>query len=301
MKEFLRKIYRFTRVKFDRLKYKLKGKVYPGDIAICTIHGNSAQYSGEFAARYAWPKLQIQQLRNYTESGYTVFAYGNKLMPEHEKFLKNCREVNFISCRNVLNGIFDHVWPIRNWLTRIAVCSHKLIIHLDSDAFPVKGGWIDRYAKLLSRKSPVVAVKRLENGDTHSDRCFLMFSRKGFKKHAFDFSKVGVPDSGGGISENLEKDGYRWKPLLRSNKHNYHPVISAIYDDSVYHHGAGSRNPRLRFNQEIWEKETEWNNEKKLHRVLMKRLFENTDDFISELRGEKDPYIFPIETEGPDS
>ena len=35
-------------------------------------------------------------------------------------------------------------------------------------------------------------------------------------------------------------------PLLRSNAVNLHPVAAAVYHDCFYHHGAGSREFRLR-------------------------------------------------------
>ena len=283
-------IKRITQQSIDRLNRLLMpvfGDINPTDVAICTIHGNSPAYSGEFAAEYAWPELQIQQLRKHTAGGFHVYAYGNRIIPEHETFLKKCDEVTFISSESTPNGEFDHVWPLRNWLTRQAIKTHKIIVHLDSDAYPVNDNWINRYNQKLSLCSPVVAVKRLENGDSHSDRCFLMFNRNGFKKHSFDFSTVNVKDAGGGISLELESQQYAWQALLRSNHYNYHPVIAGIYDDHIYHHAAGSREPRLRANQNKQNIESLWQFEKNIHRLLMKRLFEHTDHFLDELRGQK--------------
>ena len=174
--------------------------------------------------------------------------------------------------------------------------SHKVIIHLDSDAFPVKADWLDKYTQMISLRSPVVAVKRLENGDTHSDRCFLMFTNSGFRRHAFDFSSMDAVDAGGGISRDLERNNYHWHALLRTNKFDYHPVISAIYDDRIYHHGAGSREPRLRANKDYWDRRSLWEKEKQIHRVLMMRLFRHTDEFISELRGITTPHDFKTES-----
>ena len=34
-----------------------------------------------------------------------------------------------------------------------------------------------------------------------------------------------------------------WYPLNRSNKVNLHSLYFGIYDDVIYHHWAGSRNP----------------------------------------------------------
>ena len=100
------------------------------------------------------PELQIQQLRKHTAGGFHVYAYGNRIIPEHETFLKKCDEVTFISSESTPNGEFDHVWPLRNWLTRQAIKTHKIIVHLDSDAFPVNDNWLNRYNQKLSLCSP---------------------------------------------------------------------------------------------------------------------------------------------------
>ena len=41
-------------------------------------------------------------------------------MPEHAAYLRERPEVRFIDARDVPNGVWPHVWPIRNWLLRIA-------------------------------------------------------------------------------------------------------------------------------------------------------------------------------------
>ena len=94
--------------------------VDPGAVAICTVHGNGPHYDGALAKRYPWPVLQMQQLRRFTQEGFKVFAYGNRLTPDHEDYLRSCDEVMFFTSRDVRHGEFDHVWPLRNWLTRKA-------------------------------------------------------------------------------------------------------------------------------------------------------------------------------------
>ena len=262
----------------------------PRQVAICTIHGNSPGYSGAFAERYAWPKLQIEQLRRHTRAGYRVFAYGNELMPEHEQYLRACPEVQFISSANTLRGTYEHVWPLRNWLARIAVKTHRWVIHLDSDAFPVRDDWLETTIARIHYPSPVVAVKRTENDDHHSDRCFLAYSRAGYHRHNFDFSPVGCADSGCGISAELEKADLSWHAMLRSNTHDYHPLIAGIYDDLIYHHAAGSRAPHFRINEDHWDDAAYFRAERAIHRVLMCRTFEQTDRLMAELRGERPPF-----------
>src|SRR5262249_54299933 len=83
------------------------------------------------------------------------------------------------------------------------------------------------------------------------------FSKEGFRVHAFDFSKVGVIDTGAGISAYLEEQGLAWYPLIRTNRLDYPRLIAGIYDDRIYHHGAGSRRPEFRVTREIMLRGTE--------------------------------------------
>ena len=268
----------------------LPARIDPREVMICTIHGNSPSYTGAFAEQYAWPRLQMEQLRRHTPEGFKVLAYGNALMPEHEAFLRDCPEVRFISSADTEWGTYTHVWPLRNWLARIAMRERRWIVHLDSDAFPVHDAWLGSVIGRIEYRSPVVAVQRLENGDTHSDRCFLVYSRAGYRRHAFDFSKVGRVDSGAGISAELEEAGFAWHAMNRSNVHDYHPLIAGIYDDLIYHHAAGSRDPKFRMNRRLRDQEVHWRREQAIHRLLMRRVFEDTDGLLAELRGARRPF-----------
>jgi hypothetical protein len=259
-------------------------RVNPRDVAICTVHGNTPYYDEVLGREYPWPALQIARLRRHTPPGYTVLAYGNRLMKEHEDYLKACPEVVYFSSDEVPNGTHFHVWPIRNWLTRVAIKRYRWIVHLDSDAFPIADDWLEHYCSLLSRACPVVAVERV--GHPSADRCFLMFSRAGFRAHAFDFTKMGVVDAGAAISQDLEEKGLSWHPLRRTNRVNYHKDTAGIFDDRIYHHAAGSRSPNLG----RWhEGKTTARVDDLTHLVLMDWLFKRHDSFIRELRGEEPP------------
>ncbi len=285
-------------------------KFDPREVAICTVHGTGFRrfYSKKFVGKYGWTFLQIQQLRKCTPHGYRVFAFGNELLPEHETFLRGCEEVVFFSSKD--HGSFYPPWPIRNWLSRQAVKEFKYIVHLCSDAFPIQSDWIERYCSQITRQCPVVGIKRLEYGRDFSDTAFLAFSAEGFRRHYFDFSPVGVADAGAGISRYIEEEGLEWKPLLRSNAYNYHPLVSGIYDDRIYHHSAGSRRPSSHYDYGQSMKEKTFRTKlqeglyrrklkKKsmlLHYFLMKQVFNNTDSFINQLRGIEKPLELEQET-----
>jgi hypothetical protein len=50
-----------------------------------------------------------------------------------------------------------------------------------------------------------------------------------------------VTDPGGNLLGILEGNGLDWHAMPRTNKKDLHPLWFGIYDDVVYHHGAGFR------------------------------------------------------------
>ena len=269
----------------------MTGTIDPAEAVICTIHGNTPSYGGGFARRHPWPVLQMQYLRRSTPPGFKVFAYGHRLIRAHERYLRACPEVEFFSSREIPYGEWEgFVWPIRNWLTRKAAERFRYIIWLDSDAFPVRRDWLERYSSWLNARCPVVAVKRLENGDEFSNQTLLMFTSEGYREHGFDFSPVGVKDVGAAISGYLQEQGLEWRALLRTNRHDFHPLIAGLYDDRIYHHGAGTREPRFRLSKHVRDDARFMRREALVHRELMLRLFDDPDSFIRQLRGEETPF-----------
>lgn len=261
----------------------------PHEVVICTVHGNSERYDRAAALQWPWPELQMARLRRHTAAGFRVLAYGNRLIEEHEAYLRSCPEVTFSSSRDLSFGEWEHVWPVRNWLVRQAVDQARLVVNLDSDAFPVADDWVERVWAALTPSNPVVAVQRPENGDHHSDRCFVAFTRSGWRRHAFDFSPLGRIDAGGDISTSLEARGLTWTALRRTNAHSYHPIVASIHGDLVYHHAAGSRPPRFRGNAAWWTDDAEMRREDARHHLLRQRLFADPDRFLGELRGSDAP------------
>lgn len=263
--------------------------VDPKEVAILTIHGHGPGYRDRLAARFAWEDLQIRMLRETTPPGYTVLAYGNDLPEAHAAKLRAAPEVEYFSSDGRHWGRWDHVWPIRNWLIRQAVSEFRYLVTLDSDAFPTREGWLDEAVSHLTESCPVVAVQRLENGDTHSDRCFVLFESEAWRQHLFDFSPLDVVDAGAGISRQLERSGLGWWPMVRSNAWNPHHLMAGIYDDIIYHHAAGSRRPRFRSNVPSQLEPEAWMVESALHLALMQQLFDDPQRFLARLRGESPP------------
>src|SRR5262249_8957286 len=123
--------------------------------------------------------------------------------------------------------------------------AHYLI--LDSDAFPVRRGWLDWLLRKMG-ECRFAAPVRCENLDTFPHPCALFIKVEAIGDE-FDFSpgfayrnllREPVLDTATGLNRD------HWFPLVRTNRLNVHPVLAALYYDLFYHHGAGSRQGLLR-------------------------------------------------------
>ena len=59
-----------------------------------------------------------------------------------------------------------------------------------------------------------------------------------------------MTDAGGNLLGIIRERGLDWYPLLRTNRRNLRPLWFAVYDDLVYHHGAGFRGGLCRRDRE---------------------------------------------------
>jgi hypothetical protein len=121
-----------------------------------------------------------------------------------------------------------------------------LLLFIDSDAFPIAPVNQD-----LLRGFPLAAVRRDENmGEQQPHPCFCLTTMGFWSEIDGDWGRgyefaasngVMVTDGGANLLGKLRARNIEWRPLLRSNKRDLHPLFFAIYGNVVYHHGAGSR------------------------------------------------------------
>ena len=97
-----------------------------------------------------------------------------------------------------------------------------------------------------------MAIRLDENlGDPVPNPSFFACKMSTWVKHEFNWNPgpmwqtpLGkVTDTGATILKISTEKGLSWKPLLRSNKTNQHPLWFGVYENAIYHHGAGFREP----------------------------------------------------------
>lgn len=101
--------------------------------------------------------------------------------------------------------------------------------------------------------------------------------------------EAALSDAGAAISQHLEELGLTWHHLPRTNRVSFHKIAAGIYDDRIYHHGAGSRSPFF----EGWgANNTASRHDRLTQWILLDWLFERPDSFLSQLLGKEPPFDF---------
>jgi hypothetical protein len=199
---------------------------------VVTVHWQSPQ----------WVNIQLRYLERNVDVPWRVFASLNGI----EKGLWD--RFHFAAD---LEG--DHPEKLNELADIVAGQSapDDVLVFLDGDAFPVRpiGAWFE---SLLS-SHPLAALRRDENlGDPQPHPAFCV-TTVGFWKEIEGDWRAGytwenafgtTTDVGGRLLQTLEERNLSWRPILRTNTNNIHPIWFGVYEHRIYHHGAGFR-PRV--------------------------------------------------------
>src|SRR5262245_28928283 len=194
-----------------------------------------------------WVDIQLEFLHRHICEPFRIYAFLNSLSADHRsKFYYSSTE-----------NIESHAIKLTLLADMVALHSmdrSDLLVFLDGDAFPV--GDVVPYARSKLKEYPLLAIQRRENGgDIQPDPSFCLTTVGFWKEIAGDWKKGFewqdqsgelVTDVGGNLLRILYDNGIPWYPMLRSNRVDLHPVWFGIYDDLIYHHGAGFRRPLAR-------------------------------------------------------
>ncbi len=195
-----------------------------------------------------WVDIQLKYLNHCISIPFKVYAFTSGLSENHRsKYFYSSSEMIVLHPVK-LNILADLVMMNSN-------DPNDLLMFIDGDAFPI--GDIITYANDKLKNYPLIAIQRKENvGDIQPHPSFCLTTVQLWKSIRGDWKKghrwinakgKSVTDVGGNLLRALEENQIKWYPMLRSNRRNLHPLWFGVYDDIVYHHGAGFRLPVSRF------------------------------------------------------
>jgi hypothetical protein len=204
-------------------------------VYVATVHWHSDD----------WVEQQVKRLRTFISLELRLYAYmdgvSDSLVGHFDKVFYN-------------DG-FNHHEKLDYLGQRIVEDANPedIILTIDGDAFPVAD--LQPIFDELQH-FPLIAVRRDENfGDKQPHPCFCV-TTVGFWQEISGSWKPGVQwrrddgnlgsDVGGNLYGSLRDSGKAWKPMLRSNLVELHPLFFGVYANCVYHHGAGFRDKLCR-------------------------------------------------------
>jgi hypothetical protein len=189
-----------------------------------------------------WIPVQLRQLRRFAPSETRIWACLNGIEDPPPGVFHRIVDLEGTHPQK-LNALADMI------AAEASADDH--VLFLDGDAFPVAP-----LEPLLADPATLFAVRRDENfGDPQPHPCFSITNVGYWREIGGDWlpgytwqNTVGatVTDPGANLLRILEQRGDAWRPLVRLNTVELHPVWFALYGDDeygpvAYHHGAGFR------------------------------------------------------------
>ena len=204
-------------------------------IHIATVHWQTG----------TWIPIQQLYLQKNIPEGFITYAV---LSPGLERVHF---DYHSISCGK------DHANHLNHLLKVVLKSDAKdddILVFLDGDAFPVAP--LYPYLEKALIEHPLVALERRENAGEfipHPGFCAAhvgWWKETGVQWGQGSYTREFGKDPGGRLFEELNKKDIQWRKMLRSNTTNLHPLFFGVYENIIYHHGAGFREPISRIDME---------------------------------------------------
>jgi hypothetical protein len=133
---------------------------------------------------------------------------------------------------------------------------YRHFMFLDCDAFPIRKHWLDILDAKMGSKE-LAAIIRPENMEFRLHASIMVVKPQSLPNINFVATKVGHRLDGS-IEKDLNVPYYEGRRdltlgMVRSNKHNIHPVGCGIYFDMFYHHTNGGDCQHIEGSRFYWD------------------------------------------------
>jgi hypothetical protein len=206
-----------------------------------------------------WIDVQLRYLERHLPQPYLVYT-DLEGIDKDEHGPKFHHVADLAATKSFENGIFSHTEKLNALAATIAQEADRddVLLFLDGDAFPIAP--VGPFLEEKLARYPLAAVRRDENLDDVQPHPAFAATTVGFWHEIRGDWNPGytwpnaagkeVTDAGGNLLGIIRERGVDWYPLLRTNRRNLRPLWFAVYDDLVYHHGAGFRGGLCRRDRE---------------------------------------------------
>jgi hypothetical protein len=204
-------------------------------IHVATIHWQSSR----------WVDVQLRHLQRWIEQPYRVYAWLKDLPSD-------CADRYHYSRTDPISDHATKLNLLADVILERAESPEDILIFLDGDAFPIAP--LAPFLRETLGAVEIAAIRRDENAGEPQPRPAFCASRVAFWRrmrgdwrsgpHFADSEGRSRTDVGTRLWRNLSEHAIAWHALRRSNRIDLHPLWFGVYDDLIYHHGAGFRSGR---------------------------------------------------------
>lgn len=232
-----------------------------------------------------WYELQHQFLSKTTRDyEHVVYANNTDCQFPNSNVIARSTEPQ-CDYKNICIG---HLRGLRALVTHFRNAPRfDLLLILDSDCFPIRMNWqrilLDN---MQSNQADFAAPIRFENLDTFPHPSVVFARAEVVIDDQFNFHITTTTNLIGKTVQDISAPIGNYFALVRTNVHNYHPLVSAIYYDMFYHHSAGSRTWRTRSESDYkYYDHMGLRDSTALEQQLFNKLAKDPLGYISKLRG----------------
>jgi hypothetical protein len=252
-------------------------------VAILVVNGfrrgEHTDYYAEEARSYPWIELCLRQIERHTRFPHVVHVWDNSFLPEQQELIRNTRRTRLHHRRD---GVaLNHGQALDRLITLLP--DHiEYVVTLDTDAFPVRSGWIHNLIGRLEAGAMLAGVWRDEMApkiDPFIHPSCLAARLDTLRELNASFAKGDAQDVAQSYTRAVVEKGGSVSRLRRTNQRNLHFLMGGLYGDLVYHQGAGSRNAQF------WTS-TDLQGDEVIREALRNAAFRDLDGLVDYLAGD---------------
>lgn len=214
--------------------------------AILIVNGGQDPVQGK------WLALCVNRILQHTRPGsFQLYIWNNNVTDVFvDPFLQFVPDCRLFPAPEGIALSHVHADPLQRLYEAAKQDGMRFIVTMDSDAHPIRDGWLDTLLEQLCEGAVLAGAWRDELYkaiDPYLHASCLATTVDFIESNKLRLDEI-PPNDNGVIHDTLSQftrrataiDGkvFAWK---RSNQRQFHRLMGGIYGDSVYHHGAGSR------------------------------------------------------------
>lgn len=214
--------------------------------AILIVNGGRDPVQGH------WLSLCVGKIiENTPLDDYHLYVWNNntndRFVADYLSFMPNCTLVQAPGDTKLTHV---HADPLQRLYERAKTDGARYVVTMDSDAHPLRRGWLRELTQALDSGAVLAGVWRDElrraiDPYVHASGLCTSVDYLDRYQLRLDFiapNREGeIHDTLSVLTETARDQHLPMHRLTRSNRRQFHRLMGGIYGDWIYHHGAGSR------------------------------------------------------------